>query len=129
MPPRTRKTVAESVDAFDRLRRRAADSKNRKAKKGIPDFVLGKAEGFEPEVRVTFPLSLKKQEAFYYANRNGDVFAQLRIMLGDEQYERVRDLFDTLDDGDDLLIGVLGVLLDHTAGKDADEVPGGSQGS
>ncbi|WP_280368597.1 hypothetical protein [Nocardia abscessus] len=82
--------------------------------------------GFDPEIRVKFPMSLKQQEAYYYASRNGDVFAQVRAVLGDAQYARVMAAFESEDDSADLFLGFSRHLFDHVSGKGAGDVEGGS---
>lgn len=127
MPPKAKKPEPFGAQ-FNRLRMRAADTSTKKPPK-VDDFVLGPDEGFDPPVVATFPLSMKDQEAYYYASREGNPFAQMRIVLGDAQYERVRDMFDQVPDGQDLMVGLSAMLLDHMQGKGADDVPGGSSRS
>lgn len=127
MPTKAKKTDTPEEEfgaKFARLRRRAQDADTKLPKVG--DFILSPEDGFDPPVIAKFPLSMKRQEQLYYAARTGDIFAQMRLLLGDDQYERVRDMFDTVEDGQDLMIGLTNLLLDHAAGRGADDVPGGS---
>lgn len=124
MPPRKR-VAAAPQDAFEQYRLRAASAFKDKPPQ-IKDFVLGPDMGFTPEIRVKFPLSLKQQEAYYYASRNGDTFAQVRAVLGDAQYARVMAAFEAERDSADLFLGFSQLLFDHVSGKGAGDVEGGS---
>ncbi|MGV9540929.1 hypothetical protein ACWDSF_06350 [Nocardia beijingensis] len=123
MPPRKR--AAAPQNAFDQYRLRAASAFKDKPIQP-KDFVLGKDMGFDPEIRVKFPLSLKQQEAYYYASRNGDTFAQVRAVLGDAQYARVMGAFEAEPDSAELFLGFSQLLFDHVSGKGAGDVEGGS---
>ncbi|MEV0367507.1 hypothetical protein [Nocardia fusca] len=126
MPPRSRTTKPAPERAFEAFRQRAA---NTVKKGGVPrpkDFVLGKDMGFDPEIRVKFPMTLDQQEAYYYASRNGDVFAQVRAVLGDAQYARVKAAFAGEPDSAELFLGFSQTLFDHVSGKGAGDVEGGS---
>ncbi|MEV6432571.1 hypothetical protein [Nocardia sp. NPDC051463] len=124
MPPK-KKVAPERM--FDQFRQRAAVA--RKDVPQIEDFVLGPNDGFDPEIRVHLPLSLKQQEAYYYAARQGDTFGQVRAVLGDAQYARITSEFDAYPDSADLFIGFARMLTDHVTGKGADDVEGGSGAS
>lgn len=127
MPPRARTTKATAPErAFEAFRQRAANTYKKDKPPQIRDFVLGKDMGFDPEIRVKFPMSLKQQEAYYYASRNGDVFAQVRAVLGDMQYARVMAVFEGEEDSADLFLGFSQTLFDHVSGKGAGDVEGGS---
>jgi hypothetical protein len=114
---------------FDRFRDRARRNRSstRAAEKAaaIPDYVLGEEDGFDPEIRVSFPLSLEQQEGYYYAVRQRDTFAQARVLLGDNNYDRVVRTFDQFDDATQLFLGFVSDLNDHVNGKGAADVPGG----
>lgn len=128
MPPtKRRKPAPEAPERlFEQLRQRAATVSKTNAAPEINDFVLGPQDGFDPEVRVHFPLSLRKQEAYYYASRNGDIFAQVRAVLGDSQYDRIVAAFEPMDDSAELFLGFSQLLFDHVSGKGSGDVEGGS---
>ncbi|WP_228002138.1 hypothetical protein [Nocardia australiensis] len=124
MPPKKRVAPAQR---FSQLRARAQHAS--KDTPTIEDFVLGPDDGFDPEIRVSLPLSLKAQESYYYAARAGDTFAQVRAVLGDAQYTRIVEIFDAEKDSADLFVGFARMLTDHLSGKGAGDVEGGSGAS
>lgn len=129
MPPRSRtaaKPAEEPQRAFEAFRQRAASTYKKDRPAQIKDFVLGKSMGFDPEIRVKFPMSLTQQEAYYYASRQGDVFGQVRAVLGEAQYARVKAVLEQEDDSADLFLGFAQTLFDHVSGKGAGDVEGGS---
>lgn len=129
MPPARRKTVEKPERVFEQLRQRAAVVTAKIKAPKVEDFVLGPQDGFDPEIRVHFPMSLKQQQDYYYASRNGDVFAQVRAVLGDLQYARMISVFESEDDSADLFLGFSQLLFDHVSGKGSGDVPGGSGAS
>lgn len=130
MPPAKRKVATEAPERmFEQLRQRAATVSAQNKPPKIKDFVLGPSDGFDPEIRVRFPLSLKQQQAYYYSSRGGDVFAQVRAVLGDGQYERIVAMFEPMDDSAELFLGFSQLLFDHVTGKGSGDVPGGSGAS
>lgn len=128
MPPK-KKTAPAPERMFEQFRARAAVARKDSDITELDDFVVGPAQGFDPEIRVHFPLSLKQQETYYYAARNGDIFAQVRAVLGDVQYTRIVAAFDTEPDSTELFLGFSRMLTDHVSGKGADDVEGGSGAS
>ncbi|RJO74173.1 hypothetical protein D5S18_18645 [Nocardia panacis] len=131
MPPRKRATSAQAEPEFgtkfERLRRRAAEFNDGRPK--IADYILGAEEGFDPPVRVRFPLKIQQREDYYAALHRNDVMGMMIALMGHDEYQRVKRTLDAFDDGGDLFDGLALDLVDHVNGRGAQDIPGGSPAS
>lgn len=130
MPPKAKTAAKTPGPLFERFQQRARLSQGETAR--IGDFVLGAADGFDPEIVVKFPLSIDAAEEFTSAVRAGDSFSLVRAVFGDVQYARIKAVFDRYGDGRqgiELLVGLALILQDHVFGQGAADVPGGPQPS
>lgn len=114
----------DKIVAFEEFRDRARTSGLRiKGTQGVPPYVLGADRGFDPPIEIRWPTSLLAREDFDLASRHLDVFGMLRILLGTE-YRRVLEAFDTFDDSDELMIGLVMKIVDHFNGVGASDAGG-----
>lgn len=123
--PKTREEA--NVAKFFEFKDRAADLDVEDQKKLEP-YVLGKDKGFDPPIYVNFPDSLSGMIALDKAQREDDMFALLRILMGEVNFNRVIYAFDSATssqkEGVRLIIGLAYTLMDHFYGQGASKVEG-----
>lgn len=122
-----RKAVAEKIDTFEALRRRAGDQ-GLNISEPEP-YILGADRGFDPPLVISYPTKLSDKVALDVAARRADYVSFLHTLLGDTGFARVLAAFDNEPDGERLLIGLQLIVLDHFLGRGAGDVPGGSPAS
>ena len=118
-------TTAERISKFDALRARARSSPF-EIRGAVEPLVL---DAFDPPVIARNPDTLEAKLELDEATASMRFAAVLRIYLGGEQFVRVVREFDTFDDPEALLLGLVLQLFDHFNGPSAGDVPGGSQAS
>lgn len=127
--PARRKTVAQKVDTFEKLRARAAGAPKLGANLNATPLTLGPDEGFDPPLVISYPTALSEKIALDVATRRADPIGFLHTLLGDRDFVRVVAAFEDQPDNEMLLVGLQLRVTDHFLGRGASDVPGGTPAS
>lgn len=96
--------------------------------KKLDPYVLDEDMGFDPPIYVNFPDSLSGMIALDKAQREDDMFALLRILMGEVNFNRVVYAFDSATssqkEGVRLILGLAYTLMDHFYGQGSAGVEG-----
>lgn len=121
------RTLEQKVDAFAKLRARAAGVTV--SKETRPPVEIGPEDGFDPPLIARWPSTIAEETVVFVAADMGQVGVVVQQLLGREQAMRVAAAFSQYPDGDDLYFALAKLLMEQFIGPGSGDVPGGTAAS